>query len=142
MSHQRTIIRNALKSLLTGTGPAYATDADEDVFVNYLESLDEADLPAIIIRDGPETVVPRDARHTSFIRTWEVKIELTVQANAGFDEALDDLAKQVEDLIKGNSSITATATGAIYTGCEAVYDENGQKIIGKLSLLYKIQYIY
>lgn len=142
MAHQRTTIRNALKSLLTGTSPTYATNAREDVFTNYMEQLQESDLPAIVIRDGPETVVPRDQRHTSFIRNWEVKIELTVQANTGYDGALDDLAKQVEDLIKQNSSITATATGAIYTGCEAVYDETGQKVIGKLSLLYKIQYIY
>lgn len=139
MSHQRTNIRNALVTLLTGTGPTYATDADTRVYANRTHNLNV--LPAIVVYDEQETATPRDLRGTQYIRTVNTKIEITVEANTSYESALDTICKQVEDLISADRSITGTASTSVYINTELIFDGSGEKTIGKATLHYEIKYL-
>ncbi len=140
MSTTKTEVRTALLTLLKGTEPDWATSAEDNVSTNSTESLDS--LPAIEIQDAPETAQKRDVSSTSYIRDWQIRIELTVESNVGYDEDLDDLEKEVHDLIMANQRLSGKAIGITYTGSEPLYDHAGQKVIGKLVLNYTIKYFY
>lgn len=139
MAHKRTDIRTALVSLLKGTAPGYATDADQRVFANRTHNLNQ--LPAIVIYDEQETASPRDLRSTQYIRTINTKIEITVEATTSYDSALDDICKQVEDLISADRSITGTASTSVYINTELIFDGSGEKPVGKATLHYEIKYL-
>jgi len=76
------------------------------------------------------------------LRTWAVKIEITNEGKENLDETLDDIAKQVEDLITSNRSLGGLSTTILYTGSEAQFDGGGDKPIGTKTLNYNIQYTY
>jgi hypothetical protein len=141
MSHKRTEIRNALVALLTGTAPTYATDCDDRIYANRSVNLAQSKLPAIRIFDESESAVPLDQNGSRFIRTLNTRIEIIVQGTSGIDTDLDDIAKQVEDLISANRSISGHATAAIYTSTELQFDSSGQNPIGLAVLNYQIKYL-
>ncbi len=140
MSHQRTTIRNALLAILKGTTPTWATAASDNVYTNRVHNLNNTKLPAILINDGSETASPRDLRSALYIRKLTMKIEIKVEATSGYDEDLDDIAKQIEDLISSDRTLSGTASTCQYIGMEPSFDA-GEKVIGILTLTYEIQYI-
>lgn len=141
MAHKRTEIRDALVAMLTGTGPTYATAADARVYANRVHGQFTNKLPSINIVDGQESATPRDIRSTQYVRTWTVQIELRIEDSSGYDTTLDDLAKEVEDLISANRTISGKATSSKYTGTEPSF-EQAEKTIGKSVLTYEITYVY
>jgi hypothetical protein len=119
-----------------------ATDAQTRVYSNRPYTLPTDKLPAIVIKDGNETTVPRDVRSVQYIRTWNVKIEIKIETNSDYDIALDNIALQVENLISSNRSLSGTAMTALYVGTdEPVFDVAGEKPIAVLALNYEIKYI-
>jgi hypothetical protein len=68
-------------------------------------------------------------------------IEAYAEANSAVDDQLDDLATQIENIISANPSLTATALGAVLTETEISLDDSGEKLIGKLTLNFEVQYI-
>lgn len=141
MAHRQTDIRNALVSLLTGTAPTYATNAQSRVYTNRVHNLPTNKLPAIIIHDGPEQAIPYGNHHTKFIRTWSVRIEVKIESSTNYETTLDDLTKQVEDLILANYTLGGITTKIIYTGADPTY-ETGEKTLGSKDINFDIQYIY
>ena len=140
--HKRTEIRNALVSTLTGTDPSFATDAGSDVFRNRPQNFTPEQLPAINILDGPENAIPRDMAKTSFIRTWVIKIQIKIEANADFDIALDTIANQIEAAINLNRSLGGNAQSAVYISTEEpTFDSSAAKVIGDTTLNYEIKYV-
>jgi hypothetical protein len=141
MSHQRTTIRAALVDLLTGTSPTYGTNAGSNVFSNRIRNIQHDNLPAIVVRDGAETLTPRDLTSRFFTRRWNVKIEILIEASSDYDEAVDDIALQIEDLIAANRTLTGTCQAAIYTGVDEPEYTAGEKPIGKVTLNYDVTYM-
>jgi hypothetical protein len=140
MAHQRTTIREALISRLTGTAPNYATVAGARIYSNRPYNLGQPKLPAIIVRDDEETAVPRDMRLSPYIRTWKVRIELHLDGTTDYDTDLDDFAKQVEDLMAQDRTMGGTAVAVKYSSNEPSF-EQGDKVIAKAILTYEFTYI-
>jgi hypothetical protein len=137
MAHQRSNIRSALKTMLIGVDP-YNTDAQDRVFTH--RTFNKKQLPAIVIYDEQETAIPRDIQGRQSIRKLTCKIEVTIEGTTDYDIALDDLVKQVEDIISANRSLNGTATSSTYTNTELQF-EQGEKTIGQAVLTYEITYI-
>lgn len=135
MAHKRTDIRNALKAMLTDT-----TDAQDKVYVNRPYNIDKAKLPAIHIYDESETIGTRDIGAARFLRKITTKIDLLVTGSTQVDTDLDDLAKQVEDIINADRRLQATCSSAIYQGIDTTF-EVGEKSVGKATLTYEITYL-
>jgi hypothetical protein len=134
MSHQRSLIRTALKNMLVAAN----TGAVDRVYTNRTHNL--KGLGAIIISDEGETAVPRNITGAQYIRTLLIEIEITVTANADYDIVMDNLAKEVEDVMASNRSISGTAINSVYINTDMKFDA-GERSIAQASLHYEIKYI-
>ena len=141
MGHKRTLIRNALVSKLIGTAPRYATDAEDRVYPNRTQSLAKSKLPAIKIFDESESAADTALSISRYLRTIETRIEIYIDQTANLDATLDDLAKQVEDIISADRSIGGTASGATYVSTQIELDNSGDKTVGVATLNYQIKYL-
>lgn len=139
MSHKRTDIRNALKDLLTGSSPTYATSAGANVYTNRVYNHSKIKLPTINIFEESESANTRDANTRLYSRTLTMKIEVRVEANEDWDEALDDILLQIEDLIAANRQLGGKVSASKYTGTEFQF-EPGEKMIGLGTLTYELIY--
>lgn len=140
MGHKRTDIRNALVSLLKGTAPSYATSAGLKIFSNRTHNIPSSQLPAIIVYDEQEVSVTQDMRQLVSQRRLQMKVDIRVKATEGYDTALDNIAKQVEDLIKANPQLSGTAMGAVYQSTELSFEAAEEGTIGLAILTYEINY--
>lgn len=96
--------------------------------------------PCILIYDEQESATPRNIGAAQYIRKLTMKIECTVETNTNYDTVLDDLTKQVEDLIVADRSISGTATSSLYISTELKF-EPSEKTVGQAILTYEITYI-
>ena len=135
MAHQRTTIRNALKAMLTGT-----TAAGTSVYANRAFNLDKAKLPTIHIYNDPETISDRTMGNQRLLCKSIIKIDLTVANSSNVDTVLDDLCKEVEDIIKEDRRLQGTCSASQYTGMEPQFDP-AEKTIGRATLTYEITYL-
>lgn len=136
MSHKRTTIRNAVVTMLTGS-----TTAGSNVYANRMTRNWTSELPAILIYMLDETNVPRDVRSNQYIRTLQLLIEIRTQATTNVDTDIDDIALEVEDLIKADQSLTGNALAAILTSTEVTLDSESELETGVAVLTYEVKYI-
>ena len=54
-----------------------------------------------------------------------MKIEIHVAASTGYDASLDNIAKQVEDLMASDRTLGGNASGIIYTGTDLTFEGGG-----------------
>jgi hypothetical protein len=135
MAHQRTTIRNALKAMLLNN-----TYADNRVYANRAFNIDKAKLPAIHIYDESEAISDRVLNAQRLLRKITMKIDLRVTSSSTSDTDLDDLSKQVEDIISADRRLSGTCSSSIYQGMETSF-EIGEKTIGRATLTYEITYL-
>jgi hypothetical protein len=142
MAHKREQIRKAVLAMLStqAIDDSYPTNAGENVFANRVAPLWQTELPAILIYVNNETAVTRAINSRQSIRSLTLAIEARAEANSELDDALDDLATQIENIITADRSLTGTALGAVLTDTE-ISLEAGEKDIGKLVLTFQVQYI-
>ncbi len=142
MAHKREEIRKAVLALLnTPVSMVYPTDAGANVYANRVAPLWQSELPAILIYVRNETAVRRALNSRQSLRNLNLVIEAYAEANDAVDDQLDDLATQIENIISANPSLTATALGAVLTETEITLDDSGEKLLGKLTLNFEVQYI-
>lgn len=139
MSHQRTLIRNKIKDLLKGTSPSYNTSADDRVYTNRTNI--KKVLPQINIYDETESAISRDISRINYIKTLLVKIDITVEANTDYDVLLDDVCKEVEDILKINPQLGGLSHSCIYLGTEMNHEAGGEKPISQAILSFEIKYL-
>lgn len=137
--HARQQIRDAVKALLLGH-----TAAGQSVFENRTSTLTPIELPAIVIASEKETSVPRDNMGMQYIRNLTLLIEIRVQANAdsAADDALDNLALQVENLIQQNGNAAGPAYSALLTDTSVQFSAEGDEYTGQLTMTYNCIYIF
>lgn len=135
MAHIRTDIRNALKAKLL-----FVTNAEDRVYVNRAYDIEKAKLPAIHIYDESETISDRVLNVQRLIRKVTMKIDLLVTNSSDVDTDLDDLSKQVEDIISADRRISNTCSASFYVGMETSFDR-GEKTVGRATLTYEITYL-
>ena len=116
------------------------TNAGTKVYSNRTNKLWESNLPSIVIEDVQETASPRDSSAKQYIRKLSTKIEINVSGKTNYDVTLDDIAKQVEDIISANRSISGTAMTCLYLTTELNFAA-ADLTIGQAILTYEIHYI-
>lgn len=134
--HKRTEIRNAVKAMLLN-----ATTCGANVYSNRVSTFWKAELPSISIFTTDEEAQPRDLRAQSYVVNMNLRIEIHAEANEDLDETLDDLSKEVQDLIQANQDLTGTCLGSVYTGAQIELADNGTTQIGVASLNFSVKYI-
>jgi hypothetical protein len=137
MANNRKAIREAISDLLIAADTAAASN----VFSNRKQKLSLSELPAIIIYSEEEPIDPKSQRATQYTRTYQVRIDLKIQASDNVDDDLDDFCAEVETAMIANSSLTGTVLGHIQTNTQLSVEEDGEQDIGVASLSFECKYI-
>lgn len=135
MGHKRTEIRQKIFDVLDGNTSA------ANVYINRETPQWQPDLPCIIIYSGQEQADPRNINARQYIRTWEVKLDVKVEANDSVDEDLDTISQEIEQLLIDNYSLSGLVLDIIYKSCDPQLDASGEKIIGTNTMNYEVKYI-
>lgn len=135
MSSKRKQIRNAVVAMLNGK-----TSAGASVYAQRPYSGWDMDLPAILVYWETESYEPLGVSEYSYKRTLPIRIEVRNELAEQIDDSLDDLAQEVEDIIKADGSITELANSALLTASELSESEQGNKMIGSVTLTYDVTY--
>lgn len=139
MAHSRKLIRHAVVALLTG-----ATAAGARVRATRAQPNRKSQLPAIgvytlresVREDSPETV-PRE-----ITRDVKVMIEGWVADSAAvpFDDAMDDLAEQIEAAFDADRYLGGEAADSVLELTEMDFDSDGDPVLGIVTLTYSVAY--
>lgn len=134
MSHSRQNIRDAVVAALI----AGNTAAGAEVYASAVYPTET--VPAIIVYSLNETAAPGGF---NFIRR-ELTLTITARAaktsEAEIDEVLDDLAAEIETLMKADRTFGRLCTTSYLSGTEITLTDEAEKPKGSLDLTYKFIY--
>lgn len=140
MAHPRKVIRQAVRDALIG-----ATLAGANVFSSRGLPFAASQLPAISVytlsdagAEGNVRTAPRMRR-----QTVRLAIDLAVSMPAGgaVDDALDDLAEQVEAIMDADPQLDGSASDSILESSELGIIETGGRPMGGAQLIYLVEYV-
>ncbi len=138
MSHRRKEIREAIKNSLIGN-----TDAGENVFIDRVKPIYGMPFPAIVVTTGDEENRADDVIDHYLARALEVSIDIYVEATeeTGIDDVFDEMANQVEGCLKDREAFGAGVMDAVLQRTSPEMDNQGETIIGRLRLTYRVSYM-
>lgn len=141
MSHERQDIRNqAVTQLIAGN-----TGAAGRVFKTRMSPIKEgAELPAISVYTLDEDVdsSSADTAPRRLIRNLDLVIDAWVQvpADGSIDDAVDDLALQIETAMDADIYLGKTARFSFLSRTEIAVSVDGDKISGCAHMTYSVEY--
>lgn len=139
---KRQDIRDALVAILaTPVNDVYPTQAGENVYANRSAHLWRSELPLIMIYARNESAIRRSLNSAQSIRTLQLSIEIHAEANEDLDDTLDEISREVEDLIGADTSLSGTTQGTDLKDTEMSLDSDGERQVGKLTLTFETKYI-
>ncbi len=139
MAHPRKLIRYAVAALLTN-----ATAAGARVKRTREQPNRKSRLPAIgvytltePVRDTSADTAPRE-----LTRDVKVMIEAWVEDTEAlpFDDAMDDIAEQIETAMDANRYLDGAAGESILENTDLAFDSQGDPILGCVTLTYSVTY--
>ncbi len=142
MAHQRKLIRQAVVALLTNATPAGAR-----VQGTRIEPHKKSQLPAISVYTLSEETDKSSAETAPLELTRELKLEVTgwvAHSDAlPVDDAMDDLAEQIEQIMASDYYLGDTVAAQMLESTEMqVLEDDGRSdpLIGIITLTYGITY--
>lgn len=138
MAHQRKQVRDAIVARLI----AAATAAGSNVFANRAKPLFVTELPAILVYTKNETVEIANESPREYRRGLVVSLELVATGanEASVDDALDDLAEEVEAAIFEEETFGGLVTDTILGETEMELLQEGEKPIGAAKIALTMPY--
>ena len=144
MSHPRTAIRQALVDRLkTKVDDIYLTDAFDRIYDSRSKPLFDQFLPAILIYTRHENVLEEKFTTDGFgatKRELDIAFEAVLLGNEQLDDALDNIAAQIESAFDGWEMPTRKADVMKLKSTEIDISIDGSKIYGAVRLTYTITY--
>lgn len=135
MPHGRKQIRDALITQLTGLATTGAR-----VYADRVEGLPQAELPALIVRTvGEERDTARDTFHGTEIPR-RLSIGIAARILTGGDDALDQIALEVETALESNPTLSGKLLTLRYLGAQLQRSSDGDRDHALLILNYEAQY--
>lgn len=139
--HQRNKIRTAAKELLINN-----TIALTRVFPTRVIPWATIELPAIAVytlteetRNDSSETAPRE-----LIRDLMLVVEAAISAGSTItpllDDALDNIAKEIEDVLAADFTLKDTCADCFIGSTEVEIIENGDELIGVITLKFKVEY--
>lgn len=141
MAHPRKVIRHAVRDLLVGV-----TAAGARVTATRVEPHRKGELPAISVYTLREPVEEASVTTAPRELTRDVKVEITgwvAHSDAvPVDDAMDDLAEQIEAAMDADRFVGDLAAESVLEGTEMqVLDEGGaDPLVGVIKLTYSVTY--
>jgi hypothetical protein len=135
VAHPRQLIRDAVTALLTGE-----TVAETRVFKTRMVPYRRAQLPALAVYSLNEPVERGNAAPKELERRLELAIEGALIGTDNVDDALDDLALEIETAMHADDTLTDTAEDSILSSTELEVVEDGDRTVGLVRLVYSVTY--
>lgn len=138
MAHPRKLIRLAAVSALKLAN----TSAGQRVIPSKMVPWRDIELPAIGVYILDELVDEEsaDSAPRKLLRTADLTIIGAVKAGVGVDNALDDLAEQIEQAIEVDPMLAGTAEDCFLRQTEIGIPEEGTSERGMIRLVYRASY--
>lgn len=135
--HERQAIRDAAVTALAG-----ATAAGARVYKTRLAPIRQAELPAISVYTEEESVTPESLKTSprELTRSVTLAVEAWVRATDNVDDALDDLALEIETAMDADQNLGATAFDSILMRTEIGLKLDGDRPMGCVHLEYAVTY--
>lgn len=135
MTHRRKLIRDRLKTILTGLPSTGA-----NVFASRKYPFNKSRLPGLLIYTDEE-VSESGAMQRSLDRIVNAKIQGYVKPVAGaIDDDLDDIAESVEAAIEADPKLGGLAIFTVLESSTMEFDAESDKPVGIITMTYQIQY--
>lgn len=140
--HERQAIREAVIAQLIGTAPAFRTSAQGRVTKSRMAPMRGTELPAInIYTDGDETDAnSKDTAPRELKRTTVVTIEAWAKYAENVDDALDDLALEIETAMDRDLNLANTAFDSVLERTEIGIKLDGDRPMGCVHLEYAVTF--
>ncbi len=137
MAHPRQLIREAAREALVGK-----TQAAERVYETRIVPWRRLELPAIAIYTLDEEVDPSSASTAprELTRTVDLAIEAYVKQGDNVDDALDDIALEIERAMHADETLRGKASDSILASTQLGIVAEGEKTAGVAGLLYRVTY--
>lgn len=136
MSHARKQIRDAFAAAVTGLPTTGAR-----VYIGRVHPLADGHEPSLLIYTGPESVEAHAmGRPRPLLRTLTLHAHAVVSATDGVEDALDQIAAEVEAAIGADETLGGLALATLHTGSLPERDGEGRLIAGSRRLDFEVQY--
>lgn len=140
--HERQAIREAVIAQLKGTGPTWRTAAGDRVIASRMEPHRQHELPVLSVYTDGETVEETETAPRELRRVVTVAVDGWVQVAPGenVDDALDDLALEVETAMDLDVNLAGAAFGAVLRSTETAIKIDGDRPMGVVHLEFAVTY--
>lgn len=144
MAHPRKLIRHAVRDLLLEkTSGNHVTAADDRVTTTQILPFRRSELPAISIYTlDEETNVEQSSAiaPVELVRELELVIAGWVEAGSNVDDAMDDLALEIEAAMGSDPYLGGLTASAILLSTTMDPRGEGDSLIGLITLTYGVTY--
>lgn len=134
-THQREVIRKAVVELLKRSNTA----AGDSVFPTRVVPWRNVELPGIAVYSLEESS-QREHERGPLDRRVVLAIHAVVRLNESVDDALDELALQVEKAMAADQTLGGTAMISFLTETVMEVDESTARPVGAVRLSYEVRY--
>jgi hypothetical protein len=133
--HPRQVLRQAVVDLLKRSNTA----AGESVFPSREVPWRSVELPGIAVYSLEES---SDRQHTEgeLVRHVVLAIHAVVRLNELVDDALDELALQIEKAMAADQTLGGIAVSSFLSGTDISVDESTARPVGAIRLAYDVRY--
>ncbi len=135
MTHPRKEIRDKIVSLLVGK-----TDASSNIFPSRVHPVEEQTLPSIQVYANSEGSEIWQEAPREYERKLSLSIQITAKADDALEDVLDQIAIQVEDVLRQDHTLGELCRDVILTGTELTLNQNGDNLIGSCNVTYDVLY--
>ncbi|WAP69043.1 hypothetical protein [Jiella pelagia] len=132
---ERKDIRKAFKSALEGK-----TQAGFKVFTSRAQALSPSDLPCIVVYSRSEAVEEYNAAPLEYKRTVSIAIEIIANGLRELDDALDDIAEDVERVVFSDDTLGGACSDIRLSQVEMDITSEGDTPIGSCRLTFDCIY--
>lgn len=136
MAHKRKTLRATFRQALEDANTA----AGARVFKDRETSLRTTELPAIVLYTDDEDAEDRGYAPRELVRVLSVVIEGYVAATEDVDDAMDDLAEQIEPVMEGDPQWGGLTSDVLLVKTELETGVLGDRQVGRVRLTYEVTY--
>jgi hypothetical protein len=137
--HVKRQIKLAMKALLEGL-----PTTGNRVFINRLQVLNDARLPALVIQSGAEDIEQEDmTSEPTLNRLMRIDVVIKAKATSAIDDVLDESQKEVEQAIFANLNnmvLGGLVKSMELKSVEPLFNNEAEQDIGQLVMGFDVNY--
>ena len=135
-NHVRRQIREQVGTILTGL-----TTTGSNVYQSRVYPLEDGNLPGLVIYTKSETSEPVVVNANKLLfRDLTLVVEAYVKATSDFDDTIDQIAKEVEQAIAADPTLSSKAKDTFLSSTDIEFNAEGEKPVAYISLEFTVEY--